>query len=97
MRDNPDAQRYELTVDDKLAALVDYSDRDGARAILHTEVRAPFEGHGLGSRLVRYVLDDARRQGRMILPYCTFMRDYIARHAEDLDLVPPERRGRFGL
>ena len=97
LRDNPGAHRYELHIDDQLAAVVEYSDRDGGRAIMHTEVGEDFEGRGLGSQLVRYVLDDARRQGRMILPYCSFVRDYIARHADDVDLVPAERRGRFNL
>jgi predicted GNAT family acetyltransferase len=97
LRDDPDAHRYELHVGDERAAIVEYRDRPDARLLLHTEVDERFAGRGLGVQLVRYVLDDARHRDRAILPYCPFVRDYIAHHSEYLDLVPAERRARFDL
>jgi predicted GNAT family acetyltransferase len=97
LREDPVAHRYELLIGDEPAAILEFGDRNGARALLHTELDGRFDGRGLGSRLVRYVLDDARQRDLMILPYCPFVREYIARHTEYLDLVPPERRARFTL
>jgi uncharacterized protein len=32
-----------------------------------------------------------------VLPYCPFVRGFIDRHREYLDLLPVERRAKFGL
>jgi hypothetical protein len=32
-----------------------------------------------------------------VLPYCPFVRGYIERHPDYLDLVPADRRSGFGL
>ena len=87
IRDNPNAQRYELFVDDRLAGLARYRIERGSMAIPHTEVRPEFEGRGLGSRLARFVLDDARRRGLRVVPQCPFIETYLARHPEYADLV----------
>ena len=56
-----------------------------------------FEGRGLGSQLVRSALADARRDGLAVLPFCPFVRSYIASHTEELDLVPENMRATFDL
>jgi uncharacterized protein len=58
----------------------------------HTEVPAALEGHGVGSRLARAALDDARRRGLAVVPRCPFIAAYIRRHPEYRDLVPEARR-----
>jgi len=55
------------------------------------------EGHGAGSLLARFALDDARRRGLAVLPFCPFMSGWIERHPEFADLVPEALRGQFGL
>ena len=93
VKDNPDASRYELFVDGEVAGFAEYRLHDGRIELLHTEVEAGHEGAGLGSRLARAVLDDARDRGLPIVPRCEFMAGYIARHADDyLELVVPEMR-----
>jgi len=42
-------------------------------------------------------LTPTRQAGREALPYCPFIRDYIARQPAYLDLVPPQQRADFGL
>jgi hypothetical protein len=97
VRDNPGAQRYEAAVDGSLAGFVAYRMQPGLIAFVHTEVDDAFEGHGVGSILVREALADARRRGFEVLPLCPFVNAFIERHREYLGLVPASRREEFGL
>ena len=47
--------------------------------------------------LVRGALDAVKADGLAVLPYCPFVRGYIARHPEYLSLVPASERAEFGL
>ena len=95
--DNAAASRFELFVDGAPAGFSEYHDRNGRRAFTHTEVDDAFEGQGLGSRLARFVLDDARAGKLPVLPFCPFIRAFIDSHREYVDLVPEAERERFGL
>lgn len=97
IKDNAEKRRVEIWVDDELAGFVEYHDYGTTRAFLHTETKPAFEGRGLASELIHHVLDEARPAGRQVLPYCPFVRGYIERHPEYLDLVAPERREEFEL
>ena len=74
-----------------------YRQEPGTVVITHTEIDPDSGGQGLGTQLVAGALADARRRDLAVLPACPFVRDYIASHAEQLDLVPAERRAAFGL
>jgi uncharacterized protein len=93
----PEKARYEVLFDGELAGFMTYELRGSRVALMHTDVDERFAGHGLGSRLVGEALDDARAQGRSVLPYCPFVRRFIAEHTEYVDLVPESVRGTFGL
>jgi uncharacterized protein len=97
VRDNQDEERYEVSVDGRPAGFTMYRSRPGLIAFVHTEVDEAFEGHGVGSALVRFELDDARRRELAVLPFCPFVNAYIERHREYLDLVPESQRATFGL
>jgi predicted GNAT family acetyltransferase len=86
VRDVPDRHRYELTVGDEVAGISVYRLGDGVMVFEHTEVDAAFEGRGLGSRLAKFALDDARSRGLRIRIECPFIRTYIRRHPEFADL-----------
>jgi len=87
VRDEPAGARYELFVEGELAGFATYRRRDGVMTIPHTEVEPRFEGRGLGARLARFALDDARGHGWRVVPACPFVRSYIERHPEYADLV----------
>ncbi len=53
----------------------------------HTEVPAAVEGQGIGSRLIRGALEAARAQGLQVVPRCSFVSAYLARHPEFNELV----------
>ena len=95
--DNSDESRYEIRVDDELAGFSQYRQRPAGLAFVHTEIDDRFEGQGLGGRLVSFALDDARSRGLAVLPFCPFVKGYVERHPEYLDLVPVEKRGNFEL
>jgi hypothetical protein len=92
-----DEKRYEVFADGRRAGMVEYRVEPGTISFVHTEIDSEFEGEGLGSTLVRHVLDDARARRLRVQPLCSFVRHYIAEHGEYLDLVPDDQRERFGL
>ena len=87
VRDSPDEHRYEAHVGTSLAGFADYHAQPGLITVMHTEIDPVFEGRGLGSALVRAMLDDIRRQESKVLPVCPFVRDFLQRHPEYRDLV----------
>jgi hypothetical protein len=90
-------RRFEIEVDGVTAGFIDYRRRPGVISFIHTEIDPSREGAGLGTLLVRAALDRARAEGLAVLPYCPFIRHFIDRHPEYLELVPVERRTQFGL
>jgi predicted GNAT family acetyltransferase len=95
--DNSAEHRYEIRVDGKLAGFTAYRERPGRLEFTHTEIGDEFEGQGLGSKLIGTTLDDVRSRGDAVIPICPFMKAYIERHPEYVDLVPESERVRFGL
>jgi predicted GNAT family acetyltransferase len=60
--------------------------------------RQRFEGQWLGTRLVTDALSEVRGAGLAVLPFCPFVRAFIANHTgEYLDLVPEGYHSKFGL
>jgi uncharacterized protein len=86
VRDNTERHRFELDAGGHVA-YSNYSRAGNVLTILHTEVPKEFEGHGIGSALVRGVLDIARNQGLKVVPVCPFAKTYIERHPEYADLL----------
>jgi predicted GNAT family acetyltransferase len=98
VRDNPQLHRFEISIDGAAAGFADYHDHGNRRTFTHTEVDDAYEGQGLGSTLVRHVLDDARKRELEVIPVCPFVREYIARHRDEyVDLVPEPMRVKFDL
>lgn len=87
VRDNADAGRYELLVSGELAGQATYRVSGETMTIPHTEVEPRYEGRGLGALLARFALDDARSRGLRVVPACSFIAGYIARHPEYGDLI----------
>lgn len=86
VHDNPALQRYEILVDDEVAGFADYQKTDTMIALTHTEIDSRFEGQGMGGTLVRYALDDVRKQGLKAQPVCSYVEAWMTRHPEYQDL-----------
>ena len=85
VRDNTDRHRFELDADGHIA-FSEYKRANGVLTIMHTEVPKPLEGRGIGSGLIRGVLDIARSEGLKVNTLCPFAKAYIDRHPEYADL-----------
>jgi predicted GNAT family acetyltransferase len=79
--DNPDASRFELRADERLAELV-YRVRGDRLILVHTEVPVELEGRGVGGRLVTAAVDRAVREGLTLVPLCPFARGWLQRHPD---------------
>ena len=86
VRDNTERNRFELDADGHIA-FSNYKRADGVLTILHTEVPKALEGRGIGSALIRGVLDIARSQRLKVIAVCPFAKSYIERHPEYADLL----------
>ncbi len=97
VHDEPSLSRFEITEGERVLGFVAYRDGKGQRTFTHTEIDPNEQGRGLGGKLVRAALDDARARGQSVRPVCPFVRSYIAFHPEYLDLVRQQDRERFRL
>jgi len=97
VNDNHALHRYEITADGELAGFTVYELQPEVIAFMHTEIGEEWGGRGLGSILVRCALDDVRSRGLDVLPYCPFVRSWLERHDDYLDLVPESKRHEVGL
>ena len=95
--DVSERRRFEIAVDGVVVGFAEYRRRPGVISFTHTEIDPSREGEGLGTLLVKAALDKARAEGLAVQPYCPFVRRFIARHREYLDLVPVARRAMFAL
>lgn len=85
VRDNSERHRFEREADGHIA-FANYKRADGVLTMLHTEVPKELEGRGIGSTLIRGVLDAARKEGLKVNPLCPFAKAYIGKHPEYADL-----------
>jgi predicted GNAT family acetyltransferase len=95
--DNAAESRFEVHVGGERAGLIQYHRRGHEISFLHTEVDDKFQGMGLAGVLARAALNQARAQGESVLPFCPYVRSWIGKHPDYLDLVPADRRPEFGL
>ena len=79
--------RYVAVVDGHEAEMT-YT-RSGASLIIidHTGVPDALRGRGVGQVLVQRAVEDARKEGKQILPLCPFAKAQIAKHPEWQDVL----------
>ena len=96
VHNNEGAGRFEVVIEGD-TAFAEYRVLPDGLLFPHTVVPAAFEGRGVGSALAQSALGWAREQGVPVIPTCSFIAGYIARHPEFHDLVHPDYRTRLGL
>ena len=82
VRNDEAASRYEIVVGDELAGFSEYQLGDGTITFVHTVVDSAYEGQGLGSKLAKGALTDAKERGLRISSRCSFISGYLERHPE---------------
>ncbi|GAB09684.1 hypothetical protein GOARA_045_00380 [Gordonia araii NBRC 100433] len=87
----PARERYEAFLDDegteKSVGYIDYMTEPDTLVLTHTVVHEQFAGRGFAGQLAKAVLDDARANGKKIVPVCSYVQSYLAKHPEYADLV----------
>lgn len=86
VRDNTQRSRFEMDVEGGVAFAA-YRADEAVVVVSHTEVPAALHGRGLGSKLVRGMLDLIRASNRKVVPRCGFVAAFIRAHPEYQDLV----------
>lgn len=84
--DNPAMCRFELVIDGAVAFII-YRQEERHLVLTHTEVPEALSGRGVGSTLVRSVLDRLRADGVRVVPHCEFVTAYVKRHPEYRDVL----------
>ena len=85
--------RYTIAVEGKQVGLADFADRGDQRVFYHTEIDPTYGGRGLATILVEEALNEARSEGKRIVPVCSMIGTVLKKHPEfdDItDAVTPE-------
>lgn len=78
---NEARNRFEMVIDGHVA-YEEFEHFPGGIAYLHTIVPKELGGRGVGSALVRHVLDYAVEHQLKVRPDCSFVKAYIDKHPE---------------
>ena len=95
--DDKEQSRYEVHLDGETVAIADYVKGPDTVSFTHTETFEGHKGQGLAGRMIDRALRDAQAEKLLVVPFCSFVSDYIAAHDEFRELVPEDRRNEFGL
>jgi predicted GNAT family acetyltransferase len=95
--DDKEQSRYEVHLGGETVAIADYVKQPGIVSFTHTETFDGHKGRGLAGRMIDRALHDAQEEELEVMPFCSFVADYVGSHREFFDLVPAERRAEFGL
>jgi len=95
---NDGLNRFEIYSDGELAGFAEFKIENQMISYTHTEIDTRFGGQGLGSQLIKEVLDEVLEQNLEVAPYCSFVSAYIKKNSEKyLYLVPESKRASFNL
>jgi hypothetical protein len=90
IHDNVELDRFELDFDEGTAVAY-YRLTPEAIVFVHTYTPEAMRGHGAASQLIRGALDWARARGLKVVPECSFVAEFIARHPEYADMLAAPR------
>lgn len=85
--------RFEISVDDRVAGFAQFVERDGRRIFVHTEIGEEYAGQGLGGALAREAIGQTIDAGLTVVPVCPFIKKWLERHpqhAEHVQLPTPD-------
>jgi predicted GNAT family acetyltransferase len=93
--DNPGLHRYEARIGAIVAGFAVYRLEDERTVFTHTVVGDDWEGHGIGSALAHFALDDVIAAGRQVTPICPFFVAYISKHPKYVASVDQAHQAQF--
>ena len=87
IRHDEDGSRFVATVDGHEAYVAYREVDERTLEYLRTFVPTELRGGGLAGKLVAHALGWARERGFGVIPTCSYVRSYVARHPEFQDLT----------
>jgi len=81
--------RYTIAVEGKTVGLAEFADRENQRVFYHTEVDPAYGGRGLATILIEEALNEARREGKRVVPACSMIVTVLKKHPEFDDITDP--------
>ncbi|ETW23700.1 GNAT family N-acetyltransferase [Mycobacterium gastri] len=81
--------RYTIAVEGRTVGFASYLDRGDQRVFDHTEVDPKFGGRGLATILVEKALEQAKADGKRIVPVCSMVVTVLKKHPEYADVTDP--------
>ncbi|WP_313409938.1 GNAT family N-acetyltransferase [Aeromicrobium sp.] len=84
-----DPDRFEITVDGKVAGFTQFVDADGRRIFFHTKIDEEFGGQGLAGTVVGEALDRTRGDGLRVVAVCPYVAKYLEKHPGYEDVTDP--------
>ncbi|WP_432412923.1 GNAT family N-acetyltransferase [Rasiella sp. SM2506] len=84
--ENREKSRFETKLDGK-TAFIDYKRKSDVMYLTHTEVPEELGGKGVGSSLVKFALEAAKKEGKKVISQCSFVSGYIERHPKFKDYL----------
>ena len=84
--DNSDKKQYEFQLSEHTPH-IEYIKAKEKIYLTHTEVPMALEGQGIGTELVRQVLEDIKKKELTLVPLCPFVAAYIKKHPQWRELV----------
>ena len=85
--DNEEKKQYEFHLGGLVPRIEYIKAKDDKIYLTHTEVPRQLEGKGVGTALVRRVLEEIKEKDLTLVPLCPFVAMYIKRHPEWKSLV----------
>jgi len=81
---NHDPRAHQFTAElDGQRSVLNYTLADGVMTITHTGVPQPIGGRGVAAELMRAALSEAKAQGWLVNPSCSYAAAYMRRHHPD--------------
>lgn len=79
--------RFELEIEGKIAFIEFDKIEPNILDLVHTEVPEELGGKGVGSKLVEGALNYCKENGLLVIPSCSFVKNYMDKHDEWNDLI----------
>ena len=87
LMNNEAGSRFELLIDGRVAAYIDYVDHGYALELTHTITEPEFRGRGLAGELVDFALTRIEAEEKRVIPTCSFVAERVTKKPEFTHLV----------
>ncbi|TCC26851.1 GNAT family N-acetyltransferase [Kribbella speibonae] len=87
--EDDELRRYELLVAGSTVGTLDFRLLGPRRVLGHTEIAADQRGHGLGTTLIKAVLDDLVATGVRVTNYCPAVERFLQEHPQYVVVLDP--------